>query len=114
MMANQELTELKLYSSATEQAGDIELANLARTLGHPQRVAILRFLAGCGACFCGDIVDKLPISQSTVSQHLKKLKEAGWIQGEIDGPRVCYCINPKTLDRFKLLIDALPTGACKC
>jgi ArsR family transcriptional regulator len=113
-MLKEEITELKVYNTATEQAGDIELASLARALGHPQRVAIIRFLAGCGACFCGDIVGKLPISQSTVSQHLKKLKEAGWIQGEIDGPRVCYCVNPKALERFKQLIETIPTTACEC
>ena len=107
-MLNSDLSELKVYASATEQAGDIELAKLARAIGHPQRVAILRFLSGCKACFCGDIVDKLPISQSTVSQHLKKLKEAGWIQGEIDGPRVCYCVNPKALAHFKDLLATLP------
>lgn len=84
-----------------------ELARLARALGHPHRIAILRFLRCCNACICGDIVDQLPIAQSTVSQHLKKLKEAGWIQGEIDGPRTCYCIAPQTLARFRDLIERL-------
>ena len=74
---------------------DNRIARYAKALGHPARVAILRLLAERQACVCGDIVDELPISQSTVSQHLKELKEAGLIQGEIDGPRMCYCINEK-------------------
>lgn len=74
---------------------DNRLARYAKALGHPARVAILRLLAKRQSCVCGDIVEELPIAQSTVSQHLKELKEAGLIQGEIDGPRVCYCINQK-------------------
>lgn len=72
---------------------DNRIARYAKALGHPARVAILRLLARRQACMCGDIVDELPISQSTVSQHLKELKEAGLIQGEIEGAKVCYCIN---------------------
>ena len=63
-----------------------ELARLAKAIGHPARVQILRFLAGRTACMCGDIVDELPLAQSTVSQHLKILKEAGLIRGEVDVP----------------------------
>jgi ArsR family transcriptional regulator len=74
---------------------DNRIARYAKALGHPARVAILRLLAQRQSCVCGDLVSELPISQSTVSQHLKELKEAGLIQGEIDGPRVCYCINRK-------------------
>lgn len=70
-----------------------ELANLAKALGHPARIAILQFLASQQSCVCGDIVDKLPLSQSTVSQHLKELKKSGLIKGNIDGPSVCYCID---------------------
>lgn len=76
-------------------ATDNTIARYAKALGHPARVAILRVLARRRACICGDIVDELPLSQSTVSQHLKELKEAGLIQGDIDGTRVCYCIDPK-------------------
>lgn len=86
---------------------DEELAALAKALGHPARVKILRMLARREACVCGEFVDVLPLAQSTVSQHLKKLKEAGLIQGEIDGPRVCYCINPQVLRRLRMLIAAL-------
>jgi ArsR family transcriptional regulator len=88
-------------------ATDRETAALARALGHPARVAILRLLASRGECVCGVIVDQLPLAQSTVSQHLKALKDAGLVQGEIDGPRVCYCIEPAVLKRFKELVAAL-------
>ena len=88
---------------------DEQLAALAKALGHPARVAILRQLAEEGACICGDIVSALPLAQATVSQHLKVLKDAGFVQGEIDGPRVCYCIHPDALKRFQKLVNALPT-----
>lgn len=88
-------------------ASDRETARLARALGHPARVAILRLLAARGECACGSLVDELPLAQSTVSQHLKALKDAGLVQGEIDGPRVCYCIQPAALQRLKQLIAAL-------
>jgi ArsR family transcriptional regulator len=86
---------------------DDELAALAKALGHPARVQIMRLLVRREACICGDIVDELPLAQSTVSQHLKVLKEAGLIRGEIDGPRVCYCVEPRTLRRLKALIGSL-------
>ena len=86
---------------------DEELALLAKAVGHPARVQIMRLLVRREACICGDIVDELPLAQSTVSQHLKVLKEAGLIRGEIDGPRVCYCIEPRTLRRFKALVGSL-------
>jgi DNA-binding transcriptional ArsR family regulator len=68
-------------------------AVFAKALSHPARVAILLKLAGENKCMCGDIVDVIPLAQSTVSQHLKELKEAGLVQGEIEGPKTCYCIN---------------------
>ncbi|MEO8472581.1 MAG: winged helix-turn-helix domain-containing protein [Chryseolinea sp.] len=71
------------------------MAGLAKALGHPARIAILQFLVKNKSCFCGDIVDELPLSQSTVSQHLKELKNAGLVKGDIDGPGVCYCIDEK-------------------
>lgn len=86
---------------------DRELAALAKAVGHPARVAILRKLAQEGKCVCGDIVDDLPFAQATVSQHLKVLKDAGLVQGEVDGPRVCYCVSPKGLDKLKRLVTAL-------
>jgi DNA-binding transcriptional ArsR family regulator len=80
-----------------------EFALMARALGHPHRVTILRYLMEANSCICGNIVEALPIAQSTVSAHLKKLKEAGWIHGEIEGPRTCYCVRPEALKRFLLL-----------
>lgn len=82
---------------------DVELAGLAKALGHPVRVQIMRILAARNSCVCGDLVEHLPLAQSTVSQHLKVLKQAGLIQGEVDGPRICYCVEPRTLRRFRML-----------
>ena len=89
------------------QETDAEFARLASALGHPARVAIVRFLKEKGVCICGEIVEVLPLAQSTVSQHLKTLKEAGLVQGETDGPRSCYCINPAALDRLRALLGEL-------
>jgi ArsR family transcriptional regulator len=86
---------------------DEELAALAKAVGHPARVRILRLLAHRESCVCGEIVDKLPLAQSTVSQHLKILKEAGLIRGEVDGPRVCYCIDAQALRRLKALVAVI-------
>ncbi len=86
---------------------DEELAVLSKALGHPARVQIMRLLARREACICGDIVDELPLAQSTVSQHLKVLKESGLIRGDIDGPRVCYCVEPRALRRLKALVGSL-------
>lgn len=86
---------------------DDELAALCKAVGHPARVAILRLLARREACICGDIVEELPLAQSTVSQHLKVLKDAGLVRGDVDGPRVCYCIEPRALRRLKSLVGGL-------
>jgi len=83
------------------------MAVLTKAVGHPARVAILRLLVRREACVCGDIVDELPLAQSTVSQHLKVLKDAGLIRGDIDGPRVCYCVEPRALRRLKALVGSL-------
>ncbi|MEZ4465223.1 MAG: metalloregulator ArsR/SmtB family transcription factor [bacterium] len=91
----------------TEAGANEALARLARALGHPARVAILRLLIRRAGCICGEIVGELPLAQSTVSQHLKQLKEAGLIRGEVDGPRVCYCVEPGALDLLRALLDAL-------
>ena len=88
-------------------AGDAETARLARALGHPARVAILRMLIERGECICGQLVLGLPLAQATVSQHLKVLKEAGLIRGEVDGPRVCYCVDPRVVGRLKTLVGRL-------
>lgn len=70
-----------------------KIAQLCKALAHPARVAIINFLMKEKECICREVVNELPLSQSTVSQHLKELKNAGLIKGEIDGPRVCYCID---------------------
>lgn len=74
---------------------DNKVAKYAKALSHPARVAIVKLLIQKKSCICGDIVEELPLSQSTVSQHLKELKEAGLIKGDIDGAKVCYCIDAK-------------------
>ena len=89
---------------------DEELAALAWGMAHPARVAILRLLLDRGECICGAIVDSMPLAQATVSQHLKVLKETGWIEGEIDGPRVCYCPTAGAAARFKQLLQGLESG----
>ena len=94
----------------------MDLAAMAKALGHPARIAILQFLAERKACVCGDIVDELPLSQSTVSQHLKELKGAGLIKGDIEGPSVCYCIDDKAWTKAKQvltkLFDSHKTNTC--
>ena len=72
---------------------EVELAELAKALGHPARIAILKVLAERKSCICGEIVDVLPLAQATVSQHLKALKKAGIVEGTIEGPRSCYCLK---------------------
>jgi ArsR family transcriptional regulator, arsenate/arsenite/antimonite-responsive transcriptional repressor len=84
-----------------------DLAKLTWALAHPARVRIVRLLLNRTACMCGEIVEEMPLAQSTVSQHLKILKESGLVQGEIDGPRVCYCINKETMTKLKKLIADL-------
>jgi len=78
-----------------------DLALLTKALGHPARIAIVQFLIRTKSCVCGDIVDELPLSQSTVSQHLKELKKVGLIKGDIEGPSVCYCIDENVWNKAK-------------
>lgn len=79
---------------------DQKMADLAKVLGHPARIAILRILAERQTCICGEIVEVLPLAQSTVSQHLKELLQADLIQGSVDGLKSCYCINWNTMNEF--------------
>ena len=88
-------------------AKDTKLAELAKALSHPARIAILRALAEHNMCICGDIVDVLPLAQSTVSQHLKALKNAGLISGESEGARSCYCVDRERLNEFAEWIQDL-------
>ena len=96
---------------------DNKIAKYAKALGHPARIAILRLLVKKEACVCGDIVDELPLSQSTVSQHLKELKDVGLIKGDISGKSVCYCIDEKAWaeakDSLGVLFE-LPTNKKNC
>ena len=85
---------------------EIAIAQLAKALGHPARIAIIQLLLKKQACICGDIVDELPISQSTVSQHLKALKEVDLIKGDIEGTSVCYCLNEKTWVKVSALMGS--------
>jgi len=83
-----------------------ELAAMAKAIGHPARIAILQQLVKANACVCGDLVDELGLAQATISQHLKELKQAGLIQGTVEGTSVCYCINPKVWNQYRELFAA--------
>ena len=95
-----------------------QVARIAKAMGHPHRVAILRFLAGQNTCFFGDIHEILPIAKATVSQHLKELKDAGLIQGEIETPKVRYCINRESWElartMFAEFFGELPDNQNRC
>jgi DNA-binding transcriptional ArsR family regulator len=93
---------------------DIWLADIAKALSHPARIRILKILTEMNICMCGDIVEQLPLAQATVSQHLKELKRVGLIQGVIEGPKVCYCVNNKTLQKAKKELDKLFSLVCNC
>jgi len=88
-------------------AADGELAVLAKAIAHPVRVGILRMLAGEKTYVCGNIAKNIPLAQSTISQHLKVLKDAGLIRGTVEGPRICYCLNPERVRRLRVLIAGI-------
>ena len=94
------------------------LSSFAKAIAHPARIAILKILAQKNECICGEIVQVLPLAQSTVSQHLKELKNAGLIDGAVDGPRSCYCINWKAFEKFNgdfnSLFEKLKEANAKC
>ncbi|SFO54161.1 transcriptional regulator, ArsR family [Chitinophaga sp. YR627] len=83
-----------------------EIANMAKALAHPARIAILQYLVKKNSCVCGDLVEELGLAQATTSQHLKELKLAGIIQGNIEGASVCYCINPMVWKEYKALFNS--------
>lgn len=93
-----------------------KIAVIAKALGHPARVAIIEYLLKVDTCICGDIVNELPLAQATVSQHLKELKNAGLIKGNIEGTAVCYCIDEKTFeilkDYFSKIISTVTIQKC--
>jgi DNA-binding transcriptional ArsR family regulator len=114
---SQNISQLKINRNIAIQMGatksyefstkENKLARYAKALAHPARIAILEILASKATCQCGDIVEELPLSQSTVSQHLKELKEAGLIQGEIEGAKVCYCIDAKAWKAAQVSLNEL-------
>jgi DNA-binding transcriptional ArsR family regulator len=93
---------------------DVWLSDVAKALSHPARIKILKILNSMSTCMVGSLVEKLPLAQATVSQHLKELKRVGLIQGEIDGPKICYCVNNKALSKAKNALDNLfsKMGCC--
>ena len=107
------LTKTELFSQC-----QTEIATLAKAIGHPARVAILEYLMKTQACICGDIVNELPLAQPTVSQHLKELKNAGLIKGNIEGNAICYCIEEQAVGRlqqyFAAMAQQLTTKKIKC
>lgn len=99
----------KTASFSTEQN---RIAELAKALAHPARVAIVQHLLKSKACVCGDLVDVLPLSQSTVSQHLKAMKSAGIITGSVEPPKVCYCLNMEVLREFREAFGEMFSRCC--
>ena len=98
-----------MATAKTEEftAQEQDLAAFAKALSHPARIAILKILAQQNECICGKIVEVLPLAQSTVSQHLKELKNAGLIDGTVDGPRSCYCMNWGAFEKFNSAFNSL-------
>ena len=84
-----------------------QIANIAKALGHPARIAIIDYLMSVDTCICGDIVNELPLAQATVSQHLKELKNAGIIKGNIEGNSICYCVDENTMEVLQKYIDQI-------
>jgi ArsR family transcriptional regulator len=85
------------------------IASVFKALGHPARVAIIEYLMKVDSCICGDIVSELPLAQPTISQHLKELKNAGLIKGNVEGTAICYCIDEKAIDRLQLYFTHIVT-----
>lgn len=105
--------------TALFQADQQEIAKIAKVLSHPARIAIIQFLAQKEVCISGDISNELPLSRTTVSQHLNELKESGIIQGEVNGLNVCYCLDLKVMKHVKKIFEVFfentmiePTGGC--
>lgn len=94
------LTKSEIFSDKQNR-----LAAMMKALAHPARIAIIQYLVKAEACICGDLVNELGLAQATISQHLKELKNAGLIQGTIEGTSVCYCIDPKVWEQYKAAFD---------
>lgn len=91
-----------------------QLAARLKALAHPARLEIVRVLCQRGTCICGEIVDELPLAQATVSQHLRVLKEAGLVEGQIDGPAVCYCVDRAALVGLRRVLDEFFDTSISC
>ncbi|OCB70251.1 ArsR/SmtB family transcription factor [Flavobacterium crassostreae] len=98
------ITKTQHFSAAQN-----ELAILAKAIGHPARVAILQHLIKVNSCICGDLVNELPLAQPTISQHLKELKNAGLIKGNIEGNAICYCLNEAGFEKIKTFFENINT-----
>jgi len=96
-----------LKGTKKKEFSEEELGNLCKALGHPARVRLLRILLEKGECISGDLAEEFSLAQSTVSEHLRILKEAGFIQGTIDGPRRSYCVNGEVLEKFRSMVSSI-------
>ncbi|RYY57927.1 MAG: ArsR family transcriptional regulator [Chitinophagaceae bacterium] len=94
------LTKSEIFSKEQNK-----LASMMKALGHPARIAIIQTLVKAQACICGDLVEELGLAQATISQHLKELKNVGIIQGTIEGTSVCYCIDPKVWEQYRMMFE---------
>ncbi len=104
------LTKSQVFDKSQNQ-----IAEFAKAFAHPARVAIIQHLLRKKMCICGDLVDVLPLSQSTISQHLKELKRIGIIKGEVEGPRMCYCIDKEMWQTAKTMLNELLSEfKCNC
>ena len=94
-----------MIQTKKENLNPEKFAAVCKALGHPARVRILEYLKQTENCICGQFVEMLPLAQSTVSQHLKCLKSAGLVKGDVEGPRTCYCLNRENFDKFKDMVE---------
>ncbi len=104
---------MKLKDISINEKSIQRSAEIAKALGHPARIAILKILAQRTTCFCGNITEILPLAQSTVSQHLKSLKNAGLINGTVEGVKTCYCLNPEGIRELQSVLSELSTELIK-
>lgn len=105
-----------MAQSKAEQFDDevVWVSDVAKALSHPARIQILKILTEKNICMCGHIVELLPLAQSTVSQHLKELRRVGLIQGEIEGPKTCYCLDNQMIEKVKTAFSKLFSSICNC
>jgi ArsR family transcriptional regulator len=118
-MYDKRLPAMPAAANSAFETDSAQLARRLKALAHPARLSIIEILAERDECICGEIVADLPLAQSTVSQHLKALKEAGLVQGSVDGPRTCYCLDPAAVaaledDLGAFFDDLSPTAADCC